>query len=100
MAQTSSAQTPARAQTLAAPVALPLDQRKRRGQSFLGRFVRHRSATLGALILLFVLGVALLAPVLMNHDPTLAVPQARFAKPGSTAEAPAKGTYIFGTDNL
>jgi peptide/nickel transport system permease protein len=93
MAQTQS-------QTLAAPIGLPLEQRKRRGQSFLDRFLRHQSATLGALILLFVLGVALLAPVLMNHDPTLAVPQARFARPGAAAEAPAAGTYLLGTDNL
>jgi peptide/nickel transport system permease protein len=88
------------APSIAAPAELPIGQRQRRRQTFLDRFLRHRSATLGALILLLVLGVALFTPVLMNHDPTLAVPQARFLSPGSTAEAPASGTYVLGTDNL
>src|ERR1044071_6666891 len=88
------------ATSIAAPADMPLGQRLRRRQTFLDRFVRHRSATLGALILLLVLGVAVFTPLLMNHDPTLAVPQARFMSPGATAEAPASGTYVLGTDNL
>src|SRR5438067_12526721 len=87
-------------QPVATPVTLPAGPRQRRHQTFLGRFLRHPSATLGALILLLVVAVAVLAPALMNHDPTLAVPQARFLKPGSAAEAPASGTYLLGTDNL
>jgi peptide/nickel transport system permease protein len=95
------ARTQARVATaaVAAPEALPVGGRRRR-QTFLDRFVRHRSAALGALILVFVLAVALLAPVVMNHDPTLAVPQSRFQSPGAAAEAPISGTYVLGTDNL
>lgn len=74
--------------------------RVRRKQTFLDRFLRHRSAVLGATILTFVVLVALLTPVLINHDPTLATPQARFTRPLSSAAPPATGTYIFGTDNL
>src|SRR6266536_2946035 len=88
------------APVIAAPAELPLGQRQRRRQTFLDRFLRHPSATLGALILLLVAAVALFTPLLVNHDPTLAVPQSRFLSPGSPAEAPASGTYVFGTDNL
>ena len=52
------------------------------------------------MVLLFVVLVALLTPALMNHDPTLAVPQSRFARPLSEATPPAEGVYILGTDNL
>ena len=55
---------------------------------------------LGTAVLGFILLVALLTPVLMNHDPTLPVPQSRFSRPMSEAAAPGTGTYIFGTDNL
>ncbi|MGE3270518.1 MAG: ABC transporter permease [Chloroflexota bacterium] len=76
--------------------------RIRRKQTFLDRFLRHRSAVLGAGILTAVVLIALLVQVglLTNHDPTLAVPQSRFAAPMSAAAPPATGTYILGTDNL
>lgn len=74
--------------------------RARRKQTFLDRFLRHRSAVVGAVVLIFVILVALLTPLLVNHDPTLAVPQSRFARPMAEAAAPASGTYFFGTDNL
>jgi peptide/nickel transport system permease protein len=89
------------------PAAVPLPDglpttggRTRRKQTFFDRFLRHRSAVIGASVFVFVVLVALLTPVLVNHDPTLAVPQSRFARPFSEAAAPATGTYIFGTDNL
>jgi len=88
------------AQVANAPALPAVASRPRRRQTFFDRFVRHRSALIGALILLFILFVAIATPVLMNHDPTLAVPQSRFLSPGSTAEAPISGTYILGTDNL
>ena len=98
----SQTQTQAQASASAAlPGALPTTAgRIRRKQTFFDRFVRHRSAVLGAVVLLFVVLVALLTPILVNHDPTLAVPQSRFARPLSEATAPATGTYILGTDNL
>ena len=74
--------------------------RVRRRQTFLDRFVRHRSAVIGAVVLGFVLLVAILTPVLMNHDPTFAAPQARLQPPFSPPAAPDTAEYIFGTDNL
>ena len=76
--------------------------RIRRKQTFLDRFLKHRSAVIGAGILAFVVAVALLVQtgLLINHDPRLATPQSRFAAPMSAATAPATGTYILGTDNL
>jgi peptide/nickel transport system permease protein len=98
-------QSQARTQSAAGVAALPPEQattagRARRKQTFFDRFLRHRSALLGAIVLGFVVLVALLTPVLVNHDPTLAVPQSRFARPFSEATPPDTGTYIFGTDNL
>jgi len=90
----------AQAPAVAAPAPPALAGRTRRKQTFFDRFVRHRSAVLGAAILLFIVFVAVAAPLLMNHDPTLAVPQARFSSPGTAAEPPASGTYILGTNNL
>jgi len=85
----------------ALPDAMPTTGgRVRRKQTFLDRFVRHQSAVVGAVVLGFVVLVALLTPVLVNHDPTLAVPQSRFLPPFSEAPPPGEGTYIFGTDNL
>jgi peptide/nickel transport system permease protein len=95
--QTQSQAPAAAAQPDAAPTT---GGRVRRKQTFLDRFLRHRSAVVGAVILILVVLVALLAPVLMNHDPTLATPQARFARPLTEAAPPAEGVYIFGTDNL
>jgi peptide/nickel transport system permease protein len=99
-------QTQSQSQTARPTAAGDLDAipttgaRARRKQTFLDRFLRHRSAVLGAAVLGFILLVALLTPVLMNHDPTLPVPQSRFTRPLSEAAAPGTGTYIFGTDNL
>ena len=98
-------QTQTQSQTSTSPAALPSDLpttggRVRRKQTFADRFVRHRSAVIGALILLGVVLVALLTPVLINHDPTLATPQSRFARPMAEATPPATGFYILGTDNL
>jgi peptide/nickel transport system permease protein len=101
------AQLQTQAQTETASTAAPLPDastttggRVRHRQTFLDRFLRHRSAVIGAGVLVFVVLVALLTPVLVNHDPTLAVPQSRFARPLTEATAPATGIYIFGTDNL
>jgi peptide/nickel transport system permease protein len=74
--------------------------RVRRKQTFLDRFLRHRSALIGAVVIGFVVLVALLTPVLMNHDPLFAAPQARLQPPMAPAAAPATGSYFFGTDNL
>ena len=96
----SQSQTQASA-SAALPESIPTTAgRARRKQTFFDRFVRHRSAVLGAVVLILVVLVALLTPVLVNHDPTLAVPQSRFARPLAEATAPATGTYILGTDNL
>jgi peptide/nickel transport system permease protein len=87
--------------TATAPAELPINgARARRKQTFFDRFLRHRSAVVGAAILLSIVLIALLTPLLMTNDPTLATPQARFARPMSEATAPLTGTYIFGTDNL
>lgn len=50
---------------------------------------------IGAAVLAFMVLVALTTPLLMNHDPTIATPQARFARPMAEAAAPETGTYIF-----
>src|SRR5688572_6656012 len=94
-------QTQASAATPAAPEAPLLTAgRARRKQTFFDRFLRHRSAVLGAVVFGFVILVALLTPLLMNHDPTLAAPQSRLSRPFTEAMAPSTGTFIFGTDNL
>lgn len=90
------------------PVQSPTDTsttaagRTRRKQTFLDRFLRHRSGVIGAAILLVVVVVALAAQtgLLMNHDPRLATPQARFQPPMAAAAPPTEGTYVLGTDNL
>ena len=76
--------------------------RTRRKQTFLDRFLRHRSGMIGATILTVVVLIALLVQtgLLINHDPTFVAPQSRFAKPGDAATPPAEGIYILGTDNL
>jgi peptide/nickel transport system permease protein len=96
----SKTQTPGPAAAGQPDAAPTTGGRARRKQTFLDRFLRHRSAVVGAIVLIFVVLVALLTPVLVNHDPTLAVPQSRFARPMAEAAPPATGTYIFGTDNL
>jgi peptide/nickel transport system permease protein len=99
--QTQSQTQTSAAASAALPASIPTTGgRARRKQTFFDRFLRHRSAVLGAVVLIFVVLVALLVPVLVNHDPTLATPQARFARPFSEAAPPAEGTYVFGTDNL
>ena len=77
--------------------------RVRRGNTLLSRFLRHRSATIGAAILLVVALVALLqlaetylpgSPrILTTHDPLLLDPATRFTPPG-------KDGHILGTDNF
>jgi peptide/nickel transport system permease protein len=74
--------------------------RVRRKQTFLDRFLRHRSGTVGAAILLFVVVVALLVPILVNHDPAFSLPQDRLKAPFTASSAPSGGEYFFGTDNL
>lgn len=95
----SQTQTPAAAAKTDDAPALTAG-RARRKQTFFDRFMRHRSAVLGAVVFGFVILVALLTPLLMNHDPTLAAPQSRLSPPMTSAMAPATGTFIFGTDNL
>ena len=77
--------------------------RVRRGNTFTARFLRHRSATIGAAILAVVAAIALLqlveayAPgsprILTTHDPLLLDPATRFTPPG-------KDGHILGTDNF
>lgn len=95
-------QTQLQTQAAAAAADAPalVAARARRGQRFLDRFTRHRSAMVGATVLGFVLLVALLTPVLMNHDPTAAMPQARFTPPLTEASDPTAGMYLLGADNL
>jgi peptide/nickel transport system permease protein len=87
------------AQDTAGAAGVPAGRTRRR-QTFSDRFLRHRSAIIGAVILVFMVVTALLTPLLINHDPTLATPQSRFARPMAEATAPLTGTYLFGTDNL
>jgi len=60
-------------------------------RAFLGRFVRHRPAVLGLLILLAVAACALLAPLIHPGSP--------FDLIGRPFEPPF-GQYLFGTDQL
>lgn len=60
-------------------------------RAFLKRFVRHRPAVLGLVILLAVTAFALLAPVLHPASP--------FSLIGKPFQAPF-GEYLFGTDQL
>lgn len=108
MAQTQSqsqTQTPTRViSSQHSPIDTPATPaaRARKQQTFLDRFRRHRSGMIGAVILAVVVAVAVLVQtgLLINHDPTLATPQSRFARPMAAATPPAQGTYILGTDNL
>ena len=90
------------AQTIAIQQPVP-GVRVRRGNTFVTRFLRHRSATIGAAILAIVAVIALLqlveayapgAPrILTTHDPLLLDPATRFTTPG-------KDGHILGTDNF
>jgi len=60
-------------------------------KDFALRFMRNKPAVLGLLLLLFVIGVALLAPVLFPRSP--------FEMVGKPFQAPF-GEYLFGTDQL
>lgn len=60
-------------------------------KDFTLRFIRHKPAVLGLVLLLFVIGVALLAPILYPKSP--------FAMVGAPFQAPL-GDYLFGTDML
>jgi peptide/nickel transport system permease protein len=67
--------------------------RTRRGTTLVTRFLRHRSAVIGAAILLTVFLVAILSPLLVTHDPLLLDPATRFTVPG-------KDGHILGSDNF
>lgn len=58
--------------------------------AFPDMFRRHRNIVIGGVMLLLVILVAVLAPVLMTHDPT-------FQDPGERLLAPS-AEYLFGTD--
>jgi peptide/nickel transport system permease protein len=61
--------------------------------------LRSRSATVGAIVLAFVVGVAILAPVIAPYDPYHQVPwEAR--KPPMTVTTTTKRLVILGTDQL
>jgi peptide/nickel transport system permease protein len=60
-------------------------------RAFLRRFVRHRPAVLGLVVLLLVVACALLAPVIHPASP--------FSLSGQPFQAPF-GQYLFGTDQL
>ena len=97
----SQSQTQASAASSALPESIPTTGgRARRKQTFFDRFVRHRSALIGGLILVFVVLVALFTPLLMTHDPVFSAPQDRLLPPMTASTSPGSGTYIFGTDNL
>ena len=58
----------------------------------LHRAFRHRSAVIGGVVLLFVVLMALTAPLLSTHDPLFLDPAARLTPPGPG--------HILGTDNF
>ena len=72
----------------------------------LRRAVQHRGVVLGALILLALIGIAILAPVLGTVDPTQLDPTWRNRPPGTerALQTPAGGERVFihrmGTDSL
>lgn len=78
----------AREIAIGGPIALPRAHAARRR---LPRFFHHRSAVIGASIILLVLLIALAAPLLAIHNPL-------FLDPGVRLEPP-NATYPFGTDN-
>ena len=90
------------AQSIAIQQPIP-GARVRHGNTVLARFLRHRSATIGAGILLVVAIVALLQLVetytpgspriLTSHDPLVLDPATRFTTPG-------KDGHVLGTDNF
>ena len=57
------------------------------------RLSTNRLATLGAIAIVLVLCVAILAPILAPHDPTKVHPRSRFAPPGTEE-------YLLGTDEV
>jgi peptide/nickel transport system permease protein len=61
-------------------------------QGVLRALLHHRIGVSGLLLTLFLLTIALLAPVLAPHDPLVMVPADRFAAPSLT--------YPFGTDEF
>jgi peptide/nickel transport system permease protein len=57
----------------------------------LPRFLRHRSAVVGGIVLVLVVLTALLAPFLATYSPTLLAPEIRLQPPSPE--------HLFGTDN-
>jgi peptide/nickel transport system permease protein len=57
------------------------------------RLSTNRLATLGGIAIVFILFVAILAPILAPHDPTQVHPLARFEPPGSPG-------HLLGTDEV
>lgn len=79
------------AQSIAVAAPAPLGRVRARGGVL--RALRHRSAAIGAAVILFVLLVALAAPLLATHDPVFLDPVARLSQPGA-------GGHVLGTDNF
>ena len=78
------------AETIAATRAPEVATTRRRWR--LHRAFRHRSAVIGGVVLLFVVLMALTAPLLSTHDPLFLDPAARLTPPGPG--------HILGTDNF
>jgi peptide/nickel transport system permease protein len=78
------------AESIAAPIPRTLRRARPHWRSH--QFFRHRSAVVGAVIVLLVLVVALGANLLATHDPLFLDPVARLQAPGPE--------HVLGTDNF
>jgi len=84
---------------VAAAVPLPVGHRSPRpGVGVLRRLLRHRSAALGAAVLVLSVGAAVAAPLLAPADPNHGILADRLAPPGHVG---ATGmTYLLGADQI
>lgn len=76
-------------ETLPAAEEVAVSRPPQRGRSF---FRRSKTAAVGGVMILLLLGVAILAPWITAYDPLAADPINRLAAPSAT--------HLFGTDNL
>jgi peptide/nickel transport system permease protein len=76
----------------ASELALPSARFESQGFQTVRRLTRHRAALVGALVLLALVIVALLAPLVATHDPVAAEAGARFVPPSAA--------HLLGTDHL
>jgi peptide/nickel transport system permease protein/oligopeptide transport system permease protein len=71
--------------------AVPVPPSRSRSRAW-GKFKRNRLAMMGAVIVLFFIVVAILAPLIANHDP--------FHTSFTTIRKPPSGAFWLGTDEL